>query len=297
MLTKTGGQMSSLYKSRDTWYISINHEGKRYRKSLGTKDHKLAQSLKKKVERQILRKPPEKKYQNISFRLLCDKFINSNHDFLDSTKELYKWKLKSFLKNGLPENLGHRNMVIRTVNRVINWGLENGFKTPQDKLKNISYKSIRRTRIYTDDELDIILNKIVDSDFQRFIRFIYYTGVRIGEACSLDSIDIRNGVITGKTGDRQIKITAQALAVLQDQGSLWNYTVDSSQRRWKRNMKRLGIKDARIHDLRRTFGYNLIKKKGLGIFQVSKLLGHSNVATTQNHYAPLLPHDVPDFEL
>ena len=52
----------------------------------------------------------------------------------------------------------------------------------------------------------------------------------------------------------------------------------------------------RMHDLRRTFGYNLIKQ-GRPIYEVSKLLGHSSVTTTERHYAPLIATDVEDFVL
>ena len=58
----------------------------------------------------------------------------------------------------------------------------------------------------------------------------------------------------------------------------------------------LGIKDARFHDLRRTFGYNLIKQ-GISIYKVSKLLGHKSVTTTERHYAPLLTTEIEDFVL
>jgi len=61
-------------------------------------------------------------------------------------------------------------------------------------------------------------------------------------------------------------------------------------------MERLEIPDAHFHDLRRTFGYNLIKQ-GMPIYQVSKLLGHASVTTTEKHYAPLLATDVEEFEL
>ena len=61
-------------------------------------------------------------------------------------------------------------------------------------------------------------------------------------------------------------------------------------------MERLEISDARFHDLRRTFGYNLIKQ-GMPIYQVSKLLGHALVTTTEKHYAPLLATDVEEFVL
>ena len=56
------------------------------------------------------------------------------------------------------------------------------------------------------------------------------------------------------------------------------------------------ISNARFHDLRRTFGLNLIKQ-GMSIYKVSKLLGHKSVRTTEQHYAPLLTVEIEDFTL
>ena len=42
--------------------------------------------------------------------------------------------------------------------------------------------------------------------------------------------------------------------------------------KFKSEVRRLGIKNARFHDLRRTFGLNLIKQ-GMSIYKVSRLLG------------------------
>ena len=57
------------------------------------------------------------------------------------------------------------------------------------------------------------------------------------------------------------------------------------------------ITGGRFHDLRRTFGYNLITKMNMPIYKVSKLLGHTSVVTTEKHYAPLLATDIEDFTL
>ena len=65
---------------------------------------------------------------------------------------------------------------------------------------------------------------------------------------------------------------------------------------WSRNRNRLGLEDARMHDLRRTFGYNLIKQSR-PIYEVSKLLGHSSVVTTEKHYAPLMATEIEEFVL
>ena len=91
-----------------------------------------------------------------------------------------------------------------------------------------------------------------------------------------------------------VKFNLQAQMVLQAQNELWDYTKDFVSHKFKKECRRLGIQNARFHDLRRTFGYNLIKQ-GMSIYKVSKLLGHSSVRTTEKHYAPLLATEIEDF--
>ena len=74
-----------------------------------------------------------------------------------------------------------------------------------------------------------------------------------------------------------------------------NY-LDWISKTFSRCMFAMGIEDAIFHDLRRTFGYDLIRQ-GMPIYQVSKLLGHRSVVTTERHYAPLLATEVDDFML
>ena len=93
-----------------------------------------------------------------------------------------------------------------------------------------------------------------------------------------------------------VKLNEQAKEVLKEQKSLWNYSKDFVSHKFKKECRKLGIKDARFHDLRRTFGYNLIKQ-GMSIYKVSKLLGHKSVRTTELHYAPLLTTDIEEFVL
>ena len=66
--------------------------------------------------------------------------------------------------------------------------------------------------------------------------------------------------------------------------------------KFKKEVRKLKIKNARFHDLRRTCELNLIKQ-GVSIYKVSKLLGHKSVRTTEQHYAPLLTIEIEDFEL
>ena len=103
-------------------------------------------------------------------------------------------------------------------------------------------------------------------------------------------------VAYGKSGKRLIKLNDQAKSILDSLDELWNYRKDFVSHKFKKEARRLGIPDIRFHDLRRTFGYNLIRQ-GRPIYEVSKLLGHSSVTTTERHYAPLLATDIDDFIL
>ena len=102
-------------------------------------------------------------------------------------------------------------------------------------------------------------------------------------------------IVDGKSGRRIVRLASQARKIL-NQNPQWDYTANYIQLTWRRNVKKLGLEDARMHDLRRTFGYNLIKQ-GRPIYEVSKLLGHSSVTTTERHYAPLMATEIEEFIL
>jgi integrase len=103
-------------------------------------------------------------------------------------------------------------------------------------------------------------------------------------------------VAKGKTGKRLVKLNNQAKKMIKEQNELWDYSKDFVSHKFKKECRKLGIKDARFHDLRRTFGYNLVRQ-GMSIYKVSKLLGHASVRTTERHYAPLLTTDIEEFVL
>ena len=137
---------------------------------------------------------------------------------------------------------------------------------------------------------------IYPKEFQYCVRFAYYTGARRGEIAHLTEENIKDEYVVGKTGKRKIKLNCQAREVLAQSDRLWSYRPPYISQTFKKNLRRLNIKGGRFHDLRRTFGLNLIKQ-GMSIYQVSKLLGHSSVRTTEKHYAPLMITDIPEFKL
>ena len=292
--------MASIYKKGNVWYLSVTLGKNRLTRSLKTNNNKIAIALKPYVESELIAilKGSEYKINELSFSELAERFLKTEHGWAKNTYDLYNLVLRKHL-NGepLPANPTSRAIHIRHINACWNWGLKNhlihkAYKIPGDT------KGESRIRTYTAAELKLMFAEITDESFNAFVRFAYYTGARSGEIRSLSRENVLDEslVVKGKTGRRMVKLNSQAQEVIKHQDPLWSYSKDFVSHKFKQEVRKLGIRDARFHDLRRTFGLNLIKQ-GMFIYKVSKLLGHSSVRTTEQHYAPLLTVEIEDLVL
>ena len=292
--------MASLYKKRDIWYISSMIDNKRLSVSLRTKDKRIAKQLKPKAELELISQltGSVKPSKNLPFDDIVKRYIKADHNWSKRTKELNEYVFRSYQSGKpLPLNPTSRSIFVRTINACWNWGLKQGLITKAYKLEGDT-KGESRNRVLSDSELKSLLDEIRDNRFNLFVRFAYYTGARSGEIRSISRENIFSNHIVayGKSGKRLIKLNHQAQEILDGLDELWDYTKDFVSHKFKKEARRLGIPDIRFHDLRRTFGYNLIRQ-GRPIYEVSKLLGHSSVTTTERHYAPLLATEIDDFVL
>ena len=59
-------------------------------------------------------------------------------------------------------------------------------------------------------------------------------------------------------------------------------------RRYKATLKRAGLRDLRFHDLRHTFGTQVIGNPQVSILQLKEWMGHADIETTMKylHFAP-----------
>ena len=292
--------MATLYKNQSTWYITVHYNGKRLTRSLKTKDKKVAKQLKPYLESELISELTglKKRNEKLNFTELAERFLKTEHGWAKSTYKLNRLVLKSHIEGkSLPVNPTSRAIHIRHINQCWNWGLKNdlvekAYKIPGDT------KGESRLRVYSEDELKLMFANIKDESFNAFVRFAYYTGARSGEIRRIPRENVFEDslVVKGKTGRRMVKLNGQAQEIIKGRGPLWSYSKDYVSHKFKKEVRRLGIRDARFHDLRRTFGLNLIKQ-GMSIYKVSKLLGHASVRTTEQHYAPLLTVEIEDFEL
>ena len=229
---------------------------------------------------------------------MVDRFLKAKHNWAESTYQLNRYILTSHLEGTtLPENPTSRAIHIRHINQCWNWGLKNNLIQKAYKLPGDTTGEPRH-RVYTDSELKMMFKKIKDDSFNAFVRFAYYTGARSGEirSISIENVLEDSLVVRGKTGRRMVKLNSQAKEIIDAQNPLWSYRKDYVSHKFKKEVRILSIKNARFHDLRRSFGLNLIKQ-GMSIYKVSKLLGHKSVRTTEQHYAPLLTVEIEDFTL
>jgi integrase len=230
------------------------------------------------------------------FKELIELYLNADHNWRPNTLILNRRLFHGYLKKGFPKHPTTKSMVIRVLNACNNWGFKKKLIPRYESIPG-GNKYEARTRVYTREELGLMFEKITPKHFNLFVQFAYYSGARSGEIRRVSKENIFSDyiVVFGKAGRRLLKLNKQAREIIKDV-ELWDYSVNYVQLTWSRNRKKLGLKDARLHDLRRTFGYNLIKQ-GRPIYEVSKLLGHSSVTTTERHYAPLRVTEIEDFKL
>lgn len=129
------------------------------------------------------------------------------------------------------------------------------------------------------------------------IRLLLYTGCREGEVLNLKwgSAHLKDRYIyldDTKTGESARPLNQKAIDVLTSmkpkEGNPYVFygkvpgkpLAKTNGGAWKKVLKRAGIKDFRIHDLRHSFaGFCLAQ--GVDLYTLSKLLGHKNITTTE----------------
>ncbi len=132
-----------------------------------------------------------------------------------------------------------------------------------------------------------------------------HPGMRIGEIARLKmediSISIRDIFIPNSKSNRSRHIPmseelASFLAVhiagkYAGDRVLAGVTANYVSRRFKGLCERSGVANLKFHDLRHTFTARLLTK-GVPIYKVSKILGHSSVVVTEQHYGHLSLEDL-----
>lgn len=135
--------------------------------------------------------------------------------------------------------------------------------------------------------------------------FVAVSGLRVGEAVGIRREDIARGWVTvhGKTGERRIPLTRAMKQVIEEcpsagrlfpgrKGSTTPHVLATSvSKHVRRSCDRAGLDHVHTHWLRHAFA-SWLAQQGYKLLSISRLLGHSSVATTEKYYLHVADSDL-----
>jgi integrase len=168
---------------------------------------------------------------------------------------------------------------------------------------------------FSEDELRILYNSIEDLDFRDLVLCAFATGMRLGEIVSLrwSQIDINKKIINVENTEgfttkskkcRVIPMNDMVLELLQRQAKKRacdyvfhsggkKYLEDHVSKTFKKYVLKSGVNPKlHFHSLRHGF-CSILVQKGVSLYEVQQLAGHSSPAVTQiySHLQPELMHN------
>ena len=183
----------------------------------------------------------------------------------------------------------------------IKWGIRKDLANPVRGVER--YKSKAIERFLNPLEIRTLFEALDAMEetkpmFVAAIRLLLYTGARSSEIQTLkwEYVDFDARLLRlpdSKTGAKVIRLNEDAIKILQGMKRLENnpYVIiggkDASylvniRKPWADLLKKAGLENVRIHDLRHTFA-SIAVQKGITLQEIAALLGHTNTATTQRY--------------
>lgn len=234
-------------------------------------------------------------------------------------QRFYNTLMEEGVSPGTIHNIG--NLLGKTLRIAAEWGFIT--KNVATVVKKPTYKQ-PKMKAWTQEEVDLFLEKTRDSRFHAAYVIALTTGMRFGEICALswDDIDTKNNVIhvnktvvyadktiyiqeSTKTGlARNITIPKFVVSYLKKRkleqlpnplnlvvpGVKNNIVYNSAfNKTFLDDINGAGVPRIRVHDMRHTHASHLLQN-GENIKVVSERLGHATVTTTLNTYAHVMPN-------
>jgi integrase len=193
------------------------------------------------------------------------------------------------------------------------------WKLPRNPVSDVEKPVQRRSveiEVFSPEEVMALVRKAASEQDAAIYLVAAFTGLRRGELVALRWRDVgflrshirvtasytEGGLSTPKSGKARsvpmAPVVAETLARLAQHdsddalvfpGTHGTY-LDASAlyRRYKAALRRAGLRDLRFHDLRHTFGTQVIGNPQVSILQLKEWMGHADIDTTMKylHYAP-----------
>jgi integrase len=204
---------------------------------------------------------------------------------------------------------GAAAMSVQALRTIFAYAIKKDIYTGKNVAQLIEMESAQpRQRVMKGDEQERIMEALRSTQFRPYVypffRLLMLTGVRWSNlaAARWDEIDLANSLWVipkdkSKAGhEMRLHLRAEAVELFDGQkgqdavwvfpspnGAACGHLVDPMLS-WKAVLKLAGVTERLTpHDLRRSFG-SILLEQGVPMPAVSKMLGHSNVATTEKHY-------------
>jgi integrase len=221
-------------------------------------------------------------------------------------------------RNGHPNAPTLEGVSARTLNNeltylhsVFNLAKRRGFvhKNPFEEVTKVNGQKRKHYEPLSRQQIANLLNA-ADDVFRPILLTLLLTGIRTGELLNLewDDVDFDRDEIHIRAKEdwqpkdkepRGIPLHSQLKPALQKlkKRSDSKYVFGKGEKpcpnklllRLHRTCRRAGVPPITVHNLRDEFASHLVMR-GIGIETVSRLLGHSNIQVTWEHYIHLSPH-------
>jgi len=198
------------------------------------------------------------------------------------------------------------NRTVSALSKIFNlcekWGYRDGSVNPCTQIER--YKEKARNRFLDRTELERLWNALElvgdSGDISPYavsaFKLLILTGCRLGEIRTMKWEYLKGNRVEfpdTKTGYKRVPLNKDAMAVLSQVtrksdneyvicGNVEGQPIVNLQKSWRHVRKRAELEDVRIHDLRHTFASHAVMG-GTPLALVSKLLGHSQIATTMRY--------------
>jgi integrase len=224
--------------------------------------------------------------------------------------------------NGHPNTVQRKGVSVRTLNNeltylhtIFNLAKRRGFihGNPLEDVRKIDGQKRKHYLPLSEEQIRTLL-QAADDSLRPILTTLLLTGMRTGELLNLEWTDIdfkRDEILIQTKQDWQPKDKeARAIPLHSHLKKLLEEIKAQSDSRYvfgkgekqcpnkllirlQRACKRADILPITVHNLRDEFASHLIMN-GVGIETVSKLLGHSNIQITWDHYIHLAPQKLKD---
>tara|TARA_R100001015_G_scaffold3089_1_gene1016 strand:+ start:3402 stop:4397 length:996 start_codon:yes stop_codon:yes gene_type:complete len=322
----------SITKRKNSWQVSVMHEGKRIRRDF--KDLYKAQMFELTAKADLIegREPVKKKegipttfggMANHIWKLEWSRQKSADHTFNRMLKvidhfgddrdvsDITSYDLEAYVLGLRSEGNGPAtiNRKIAIAGKVFNYAHRHGLIKIKPTVAKQREPNGRMKFYSKEDELKILEDLASEPDLQDFFAVLIDTGMRRGEALSVEWFDVNFTANQINLSDpdmiktslpRSIPMTKRVADILYRRLSdnlEWPFpftssVIDHTLAKLRRKGLLSSVESALFHTCRHTFISRLIQK-GVPLVTVKTLAGHRSIQTTMR-YAHLAPNNMTD---